>query len=26
MTTPNSLNNRPTNPSRKITGRNTAAK
>ena len=26
MTTPNSLNNRPTNPSRNITGRNTAAK
>ena len=26
MTTPNSLNNRPTNPSRKITGKNTAAK
>ncbi len=25
MTTPNSLNNRPTNPSRNITGRNTAA-
>lgn len=26
MTTPNSLNKRPTNPSRKITGKNTAAK
>ena len=26
MTTPNSLNNRPTKPSKKITGKNTAAK